>query len=245
MGGYSQEILTLFLFSALYTCFMRILIVEDEKKLAVSLKKLLKSDSYAVDVIFDGMQGYETAVSEDYDVMILDLGLPSLGGITIAKKLREEGVKTPILMLTARDSQKDKISGLDSGADDYLVKPFDYEELLARIRALLRRGDVNGGTELHIGSLVLNPHSHIVTRNGITLNLSAKEYALLEYLMRNSGKILSKTQILDHVWDIDTDPFSNVVDVYIGYLRTKIDKVFPEEESLLQTVKGIGYKIGR
>ena len=222
---------------------MRILWIEDEKKLAVNLKKALEAESYAVDMYLDGQEGYEQAAVEDYDLIILDVGLPSMDGINISKKLREEKITTPILMLTARDTTKDKIIGLDSGADDYLVKPFDFSELLARIRSLLRRKD-NSETIYQVGSLILDPASHIVKRRDKEIVLTAKEYGLLEFLMRSASKIITRTQIIGHVWDIDTDPFSNVIDVYIGYLRNKIDKAFPNEKPIIHTIKGLGYRIG-
>ncbi|HCM37080.1 MAG: Two component transcriptional regulator, winged helix family [Candidatus Gottesmanbacteria bacterium GW2011_GWB1_43_11] len=223
---------------------MRILLIEDETKLAASLKKALTTESYAVDIVNDGESGYETAAVEPYDLIILDLGLPKMDGVTVCQKLRQEKITTPILMLTARDATHNKIQGLDSGADDYLVKPFDFEELLARIRALLRREQVQPEPVLQIDSLRLDPAAHTVTRGDRDIALSAKEYALLEYLMRHPKQILSKTQILEHVWDMDTDPFSNVVDVYIGYLRNKIDRAYPKEPPLIHTVKGLGYKLG-
>ncbi len=224
---------------------MRILVIEDEQKLALSLKKALEAESYAVDVCFDGQEGYDTASVEDYDLIILDLGLPNMDGITLAKKLRLEKVKIPLLMLTARDTMKDKIKGLDSGADDYIVKPFAFEELLARIRALLRRGSNQQSPILSVDTLTLDPAAHIVQRANKDVPLSTKEYALLEFLMRHASQIVSKTQLLEHVWDMETDPFSNVVDVYIGYLRNKIDKAFPKETPLIHTHKGLGYRIGK
>ena len=183
------------------------------------------------------------AYGEEYDLIILDLGLPGIDGIELARTLRKEKITTPILMLTARDSTKNKVEGLDAGADDYIVKPFEFDELLARIRSLLRRGKTNPDTVFQIDNLILSPESKIVTRDDKQINLSAKEYALLEYMMRNSEKILTKQQIIDHVWDIDTDPFSNVIDVYIGYLRHKIDRAFPKDKPLIKTIKGMGYKI--
>jgi len=224
---------------------MRILIVEDERKLANSLKTALQAESYAVDVSFDGEEGYENAAVNDYDLIVLDLGLPTLDGVTVCKKLREEKISTPILMLTARDTTDDKIKGLDSGADDYLVKPFKFEELLARIRALIRRGQNQTEAIYQCDNLTLNPASHLVKRAGKEINLTSREYALLEFLISHPGQILSKTQVMDHVWDTETDPFSNVVDVYIGYLRQKIDKNFSKETPLLQTTKGLGYKLGK
>lgn len=222
---------------------MRILIVEDEEKLASSLKKILESESYAVDTAPDGELGLDMALSEDYDLIILDLGLPKMDGVAVCRELRAEGVDKPVLMLTARDSIKDKTGGLDTGADDYLVKPFVLEELLARIRSLLRR---SGGTKeiiLKSGSLIVDPVSKSVSRAGKEIRLTAKEFGLLEYLMRRKGQIIGKQQLLEHVWDMNADPFSNVVDVYIGYLRNKIDKEFPKEKPLITTFKGMGYKI--
>lgn len=222
---------------------MRILIVEDEKKLADSLKKALEAEAYAVDTVNDGQTGYETAAVEPFDLIILDIGLPQMDGLEVCRKLRQEKIAAPILMLTARDAVNDKIIGLDSGADDYLIKPFDFEELLARIRALIRRGQPEPAVRLQVGSLELDSTGRSVKRNGKDINLTAKEYTLLEYLMRHPKQILSKTQILEHVWDLATDPFTNVVDVYIGYLRNKIDRGHPQEKPLIHTVKGLGYRI--
>ena len=223
---------------------MKLLIIEDEKKLALSLKKALESEDYAVDVIFDGLEGYELAAVEEYDAIILDIGLPSMDGVSVAKKLREEGIKTPILMLTARDTTGDKVTGLDSGADDYLVKPFDFNELLARIKSLIRRSYGKPEVMYKIDSLSLDPVGRIVLRAGQEIELSAKEYSLLEFLVSHEAKIVSRTQIIDHVWDGELDPFSNVVDVYIGYLRDKIDRDFPKEKPLIHTVRGLGYRVG-
>ncbi len=228
----------------LYNLTMRILLVEDEQKLATSLKKLLESESYAVDVSYDGESGYQMACDNEYDLIILDIGLPKMDGLTVAKKLRQDKNNSPILMLTARDTIPDKIKGLDNGADDYLVKPFEFSELLARIRALMRRSSEKVDLNYQIESLTLNPTTHIVQRSGKEIKLSAKEYSLLEYLMHHPKQIVSRSQVLEHVWDIDTDPFSNIVEVYIGYLRTKIDKAFPKEKPLIFTVKGLGYRIG-
>jgi len=223
---------------------MRLLIIEDNKKLALSLKKALETESYAVDVALDGIQGYDMAVTETYDAIILDVGLPGHDGLTLSRTLRDEKNVTPVLMLTARDATKDKIDGLDSGADDYLVKPFDFNELLARIRALIRRAKQQPELVLQVGPLTLDPSSHIVKRSGKEISLTAKEYALLEFLMRNPNRILTRTQLIEHVWDIDTDPFTNTVDVYIGYVRAKVDKAFAGEPALIHTVKGLGYRIG-
>lgn len=223
---------------------MRILVVEDEKKLAKSLKKALETESFAVDIALTGNQGYELAFGEEYDLIVLDLGLPGMDGIKIAEELRKEKVKTPILMLTARDSTASKVEGLKTGADDYLVKPFEFEELLARIQALLRRPSTLPQINLEIDNLILQVNSKTVKRAKKAIFLSAKEFALLEYLMRHKGQILTKQQLIDHVWDMELDPFSNTVDVYIGYLRAKIDKAFPKETPLIKTFKGMGYKIG-
>lgn len=223
---------------------MRILLIEDEEKLAQSLKKALETERFAVDLALDGNKGYDLVFGEEYDLIILDLGLPGMDGLQIAKEAREEKVNTPILILTARDTLKDKIAGLNLGADDYLVKPFEFEELLARIRALLRRGQKEPETIYQIDNLTLDPISKIVKRAGKEISLSAKEYALLEYLLRNKGQIVSKQQVIDHVWDMELDPFSKVIDVYIGYVRNKVDKAFPKEKPLIHTIKGMGYKLG-
>lgn len=224
---------------------MRILIVEDNKKLAESLKKSLETERYAVDIAHTGQEGHELACIESYDLIVLDVSLPEMDGLTVSKRLRQEHIATPILMLTARDTVQDKIVGLDSGADDYLIKPFDFGELLARLRALLRRQQEKKSLLLQIDSLSLNPASHIVKRGEKEIELSAKEYALLEFMMRHSKQVVTKQQILDHVWGGEIDPFSNIVDVYIGYLRKKIDKAFPQEPSLMYTLKGLGYRLGK
>lgn len=222
---------------------MRLLLIEDELKLATSLATILKSSGYTVDLFHDGEEGYIQAATETYDLILLDIGLPTMDGIKICQTLRREGIQTPILMLTARDATADKIQGLDSGADDYLVKPFQVEELQARLRSLLRRGK-SEPVILQIADLELDPISRQVSRAGRSIDLSAKEYALLEFFMRHPKHILSKQQLLDHVWGGEVDPFSNVIDVYIGYLRNKIEKPFPDQTPLIATVKGMGYKIG-
>lgn len=221
---------------------MRLLLVEDELKLAASLTKVLQGQGYAVDVFNDGQQGYFQAATENYDLILLDIGLPTMDGLQICTALRQEGNSTPILMLTARDDTADKIVGLDGGADDYLVKPFQVDELLARIRSLLRRGK-SDPVILKVGSLQLNPATKQVSRQDTIIDLSAREYALLEFFMRHPKHILSKQQLLDHVWGGEVDPFSNVIDVYMGYLRNKIDRPFPDQPALITTVKGLGYKI--
>ncbi len=224
---------------------MRILVVEDEHKIANSIKKGLEQESYAVDVAYDGQKGFDLAISEDYDLIILDLLLPKMDGIEICSKLREKQIHTPIIMLTAKGQITDKVAGLDAGADDYLTKPFAFEELLARVRALTRRPKNNTGTILTIGNLTLNTTTYEIKRDGKLIKLSSKEYALLEYLMRHPNQVLTKKQIINHIWDYDADVLPNTVEVYIGYLRNKIDKPFPNKAALIQTVRGFGYKIGR
>lgn len=223
---------------------MRILVVEDDQNLAKSLKRLLEKEGYAVDIAFTGNEAYEIIFGEEYDLILLDLGLPEIDGIKLAEELRKEEKSTPIIMLTARDTVNDKIIGFKAGADDYLVKPFEFDELLARIQALLRRPKSLVPILLKADTLTVDVQSKTAKRNDRQLNLTAKEYSLLEYLIRNKGILLTKQQIIDHVWNNDLDPFSNTVDVYVGYLRSKIDKAFPKEMALLKTIKGMGYKLG-
>ncbi|WP_447968197.1 response regulator transcription factor [Nitrospira sp. M1] len=218
---------------------MRILVVEDEPKVASFIRRALEEESYAVDVCADGQQGQDWAQSIDYDLIVLDLMLPGIPGLELLKQIRKGGVKTPVMILTARSEVDQRVKGLDAGADDYLTKPFAIEELLARARALLRRaGGVPTGI-LEVGDLVLNPVTREVTRGDQRIELTTKEYALLEYLMRNAGRVLTRPMITEHVWDLDFDTFTNVIDVYISYLRNKIDK--GREQSLIQTVRGSGY----
>lgn len=216
---------------------MRILVIEDEHKIANSIKRGLEQESYAVDVAYDGNDGFDLAVSEEYDVIILDLMLPGLNGVTLCKKLRDEKNQTPILMLTAKGQLNDKVDGLNAGADDYLVKPFAFTELLARIKALTRRPKQTLDSVLKTGDLSLDTLTYEVKRAGKKIKLSKKEFALLEYLLRHKGKILTKDQIINHVWDYDADVLPNTVEVYIGYLRKKIGK------DLIKTIRGFGYKI--
>lgn len=222
---------------------MRILIVEDEEKIANSLKLGLTQESYAVDVKNDGQEGYEMASYEPYDLIILDLMLPSMDGFEICRKLREEKNVTPILMLTARGEIEDKVKGLDIGADDYLQKPFAFNELLARIRALARRPRKTTGLTLAVEDLTLDTVTSEVKRGGKAIPLSGKEFALLEYLMRHKGTIVKKDQIISHVWDYDSDVMPNSVEVYITHLRGKVDRPF-KGNKLITTVRGFGYKIG-
>jgi len=222
---------------------MRILVIEDEHKIARAIKKGLEQESYAVDLAFDGEYGYDLAATEDYDVIVLDLMLPKKDGLSICRELRAAGIHTPIIMLTARGQLHERVEGLDSGADDYLVKPFSFAELLARIRALTRRPRNALDTVLSAGDLTLDTVTYEVKRGGIPIALSRKEFALLEYLLRNKGRILSKDQIINHVWDFDADVLPNTVEVYIGYLRNKIDRPFRNSPPLIKTVRGFGYKI--
>lgn len=218
---------------------MKILIVEDEQRVVQFIQKGLKEEGHAVDVATDGEEGGFLAEVNDYDLIILDLMLPKKSGIAVCREIRERGVNTPVLMLTARDSVEDKVRGLDAGADDYLTKPFAFEELLARVRALLRRRSETKTPILKIADLELDPMSRRVTRGGQPIRLTTKEYALLEYMMRNPDKVLSRTLIGEHVWDMNFDPESNVIDVYVSHLRAKVDKGF--DLQLIHTLRGQGY----
>jgi DNA-binding response OmpR family regulator len=223
---------------------MRILIIEDKHKIARAIKEGLEVESYAVDLCFDGQEGLSAARYEEYDLIILDRMLPGgMDGVEICQILRQEGKHTPIILLTAKDRIRDRVTGLNAGADDYLVKPFSFEELLARVKALLRRPHEKLGETLQVGTLALDSVAHTVIRDGQTIHLSSKEYALLEYLMRNQNKVLSKHNIMTHVWDFDADILPNTVEVFMAYLRAKVDKPF-DGPSLIQTVRGFGYKIG-
>ncbi len=224
---------------------MRILVVEDEHKIANSIKKGLEQESYAVDVAFEGQEGFDLAASEEYDLIILDLLLPNIDGITICTNLRQKNIHTPIIILTAKGQISDKVTGLNAGADDYLTKPFAFEELLARIRALTRRPKESRGSILSYEDLTLNTLTYQVKRGDKLIKVSSKEYALLEYLLRHINQVLTKEQIIAHVWNYDADVLPNTVEVYIGYLRNKIDRPFTEKVLLIQTVRGFGYKIGR
>lgn len=223
---------------------MRILVVEDEHRIANSIKKGLEQERYAVDVAYNGTDGFDLASTEDYDLIILDLMLPGIDGLTICKELRKKHLHTPILILTAKGQIQDKVEGLDSGADDYLTKPFSFEELLARVRALIRRPKNSLGTVLTVVDLQLNTKSYEVKRDGKIIQLSSKEFSLLEYLLRHSNQILTKEQIISHVWDYEADILPNTVEVYIRNLRNKIDRPFKNKKPLIQTVRGFGYKIG-
>ncbi|SRR5579884_85069 len=219
---------------------MHILVVEDETRLTKLIKRALEQERHVVDVTHDGGTAYTMATETRYDLIILDVMLPEMDGLEVCRELRREGVDSRILMLTARGATEDRVSGLDSGADDYLVKPFSFAELLARVRALSRREVApEAEEELKVGDLVLDLSRHEARRAGRSIELTAKEFSLLEYLMRNSGRVLTRSQILDHVWGYDFESLTNVVDIYVHYLRNKIDKGF--SKPLIKTVRGVGY----
>ena len=222
---------------------MRILVIEDEHKIARALKRALEQEKYAVDVVYDGDEGYAMATTEPYDLAIIDRMIPGeYDGIAVVKAMREQKIHTPVLLLTALGTTADKTKGLDSGADDYLVKPFALEELLARVRALLRRPTEQKDVVLKAGDLTLDTTTFEVMRAGKEIRLTSKEFALLEFLLRNQGRPLSKETIIAHVWDYDADILHNTVEVYIKYIRNKIDLPF-KTPPLIQTVRGFGYKI--
>jgi DNA-binding response OmpR family regulator len=216
---------------------MRLLVVEDEARLAGALQRGLVAEGFAVDVAPDGPQGLDLARHGEYDAMILDVMLPGLSGYQLVRTLRAERNWLPVLMLSAKDGEYDQADGLDCGADDYLTKPFSYVVLLARLRALLRRGAPERPTTLAVGDLLLDPATRQVTRDGAEIVLTTREYALLEYLMRNAGRVVSKIELLDHVWDAGADSAPNVVEVYIGYLRRKVGR------DVVETVRGAGYRV--
>lgn len=218
---------------------MRILVVEDEKKIASFIKRGLKEERYVVDTADTGQDGLFLAEVNPYDLIILDIMLPGIDGISLCRQLRENKLEAPVLMLTARSNTRDKVLGLDAGADDYLTKPFAFEELLARVRALLRRKKAEKTPQLKTADLELDQITHRVARSGKDIPLTAKEYALLEYLMLNANQIVTRTMISEHVWHEDFDSFTNVIDVYITYLRNKIDKGF--KRKLIHTIRGTGY----
>lgn len=223
---------------------MNILLVEDEHKIANAIKTGFRQETYACEVCYDGDSGLAAAIGGEYDVIILDRMLPGMDGVDICRELRSKGIRTPVIMLTAKGQVRDRVEGLNAGADDYLMKPFAFEELLARIRALLRRPQDTVTNELCVDNLRLDTVLFEVNRDGHEINLSQTEFALLEYMMRNHGRVLSKDMIITHVWDFDSDVLPNTVEAYIGYLRNKIDKPFIDSTPLLQTVRGFGYKLG-
>ncbi len=218
---------------------MRILVIEDDQKVAGFIRKGLTEEHYAVDVVHDGEDGVFWGAENEYDLILLDIMLPKKDGRSVCRELRAKGIVTPIMMLTAKDTIADKVKGLDVGADDYLAKPFAFDELLARIRALLRRSQEYKTATLKAADLELDPAVRKVTRAGREINLTGKEYALLEYLLRNKNLVITETRIVEHVWDMNYEPGTNVVNVYIHHLRSKIDKGFAQK--LLRTVRGSGY----
>jgi DNA-binding response OmpR family regulator len=221
---------------------MRVLIIEDNPKMAGAIQRGLRDHGYAVEVCHSGFEGEDLAAVEKFDVILLDLMLPDRDGVDVCRNLRRRCVDTPVLMLTALSGTDDKVAGLDAGADDYLTKPFEFEELLARIRALLRRGEASEGRHLRCEDLELDLYTRRAKRGETEHELSNKEFALLEYLMRNPNRVLSRTQIAESVWDMNFEPESNVIDVYVSSLRKKLDRGFDKE--LIHTVKGAGYRFG-
>jgi DNA-binding response OmpR family regulator len=220
---------------------MRVLLVEDEKKVADIIVRGLKAERFAVDVALDGLSGWDLAAAYDYDLIILDLMLPGMSGTEILQKIRAKNQQVPILMLTARDAMADKVKSFEAGADDYLTKPFAFAELLLRIKALLRRGPVNRSSVLRVADLEIDRLSQNVRRAGKKIELTSKEYALLEYLATNPGRVFSRTMIIEHVWDQSFQGLTNIVDVYVRHLREKVDDPFPQK--LLRTVRGVGYSL--
>ncbi len=218
---------------------MRILVIEDEKKLANFIKKGLEEEGYAVDVASDGEEGFVMAMDRVHDLILLDIQLPRMDGLRLLKELRKEKIQTPVLLLTVRATIEDKVLGLDSGADDYLTKPFSFQELVARVRALLRRRADTAPATLQVADLVLDPARRTVSRGGKKIELTPREFALLDYFMRNPGRVLTRTMIAEHVWNYDFDTMTNTIDVYVNYLRKKIDA--GREPKLLHTVRGVGY----
>lgn len=223
---------------------MKILVIEDEHRIAQTIKKGLELERHIVDVAYTGTDGFDLAASEEYELLIIDRMLPEMDGVTICKNLRADQNHVPILLLTAKSQVEDKVEGLDAGADDYLTKPFSFEELLARVRALTRRPKKAVHTVLSVDDLELNPATFEVKRGTTKIELSSKEFALLEYLLRHPKKIVTKQQIINHVWDYESNVLPNTVEVYIKNLRNKIDTPFKEKKSLITTVRGFGYKIG-
>jgi DNA-binding response OmpR family regulator len=220
---------------------MRILVIDDDRRLCTVIKRGLLEEAYAVDLAYDGEEGEYLAEVNPYDLIILDIMLPNKDGIQVCRELRAKKINTPILMLTAKDTVEDRVKGLDTGADDYLIKPFAFNELLARVRALLRREGTSKSPELRVGDLTLNALTRQIWRGQRPIELTTKEYVILEYLMRHPNVVVTRTMIEEHAWDYDFDSLSNLVDVYMRRLRRKIDN--EGEDSLIQTVRGAGYRL--
>jgi two-component system copper resistance phosphate regulon response regulator CusR len=220
---------------------MRILLVEDEQKLCELITRALRAERYAVDVSFDGQGGWEMASTYEYDLLILDLMLPNVSGTEVLRRVRRKNQEVPILILTARDAMKEKVEHFEAGADDYLTKPFAFAELIMRVKALLRRGPLSRATVLRVGDLEMDRLAQQVRRNGRKIELTPKEYALLEYLASNPGRVFSRTMIIEHVWDHSFEGLNNIVDVYVRHLRRKVDDPFPTK--LIRTVRGVGYGV--
>lgn len=220
---------------------MRVLVVEDEKKVADFIARGLRAEHLAVDVAYDGEQGWDMAKLYQYDLIVLDLMLPGLSGTEVLRRLRKINTHVPVLILTARDATAEKVQNFEAGADDYLTKPFAFAELVVRIKALLRRGPVNRASTLRVADLELDRLTQQVKRGGKRIELTAKEYGLLEYLASNAGRVLSRTMIVDHVWDQSFEGATNIVDVYVQHLRSKVDEPFPKK--LIKTVRGVGYSV--
>lgn len=222
---------------------MRILVVEDERRLSNIIKKGLEEDGFAIDQAFDGEEGQYLAESEQYDLIVLDVQLPKIDGLTLCKNVRRKHVKAPIFMLTAKSTTEDKVAGLDSGADDYLTKPFSFVEFRSRVHALIRRSHQDISPVLCVEGLELDPLKHLVTRNGKAIMLTPKEFSILELLLRHKGDVVSRTMIIDHVWDYNFNGMSNVVDVFVASLRKKVEA--GHNKGLIQTIHGVGYKVGQ
>jgi two-component system, OmpR family, response regulator len=218
---------------------MRVLIAEDETKMARAIRRGLENEGYSAETVATGDDAVFWATEQEYDAIVLDVGLPGRDGYAVCRALRAAQVWTPVLMLTARGAVEDRIEGLDAGADDYVVKPFAFGELLARLRALLRRGPAERAPEIVVGDIIIDPAAHTVTRAGVRIDLSPREFSLLEFLARRPGEVLRRSEILDHVWDYDYEGMSNIVDVYVGYLRRKLEKPF--DSRVIRAVRGVGY----
>jgi two-component system OmpR family response regulator len=240
--GFVVRLYTIFTISYIVSLHMRILVIEDNQKLADSLTRGLRQEGYAADYLTDGLTGEKRMLMSngDYDILILDLALPGKSGIDICMSLREKGVMTPIIMLTARDTVEDKISGLDSGADDYLVKPFSFEELLSRVRALSRRPRAALPPDLQVGDLLLKPSSQEAFQGGTKIDLTLKEFRLLEYFMTRPNEVINRQQIIDHLYDFQFNPLSRVMDVHINNLRNKLHE---KHGTALETIRGVGYRL--